>query len=88
MVKDEVVKSGSVHDRFSRYPRGVSPIQHSDWLVCVTWCEDCFVIGWFVSRGVNTARVIEVTSQCISTAVTRLIPTITQRIVVTTGIRW
>ena len=24
------------------------------WLVCVTWCEYWALIGWFVSRGVNT----------------------------------
>ena len=27
--------------------------QVRDWLVCITWCEYCVLIGWFVSRGLN-----------------------------------
>ena len=27
-------------------------ILYADWLVCVTWCVFCMLIGWFVSRGV------------------------------------
>ena len=29
-------------------------LTEGDWLVCVTWCEYCVLIGWFVSHGVST----------------------------------
>ena len=54
-VPEEVLPSETTPPQWT----GGLPLCHvvwvlcSDWLVCVTWCVYCALIGWFVSRGVN-----------------------------------